>query len=178
MFACSSTAPSPTMQYYLLDTASDKSMSDVVNSTVSIELTSLPDYLNQSSLVMLIDDHKMEVARFHSWADRLADSIARVTEYESSLILLERTAPISCRACYNIRLNIEHFYPSLEGDVFLSGYYEYTDMREETRRIRFSIKDEMRQDGYQEAVKTMRNMLITLSEQMMRDIETRSDKDV
>jgi uncharacterized lipoprotein YmbA len=178
VFACTNTAPAPTMQYYLLDTASDKSSADALEDAVSIELAYLPDYLNQTSLVMLIDEHKMEVARFHSWADRLADSIARVIEYESHRILLERTTPSRCKACYDLRLSIEHFYPSAQGDVFLSGYYEYTDMKEKTRRVRFSIKDEMLQDGYQEAVKTMRQMLVTLSMQITQEIETHSQADL
>lgn len=174
LFACTSSTPAPTMQYYLLDTASNKAPTDAVEDWVSIELISLPDYLNQHSLVMLIDDHKMEVARFHSWADHLANSIVRVAEYESNRILREHTALTSCRACYDLHLSIEHFYPSVQGDVFLSGYFQYTNTQGKTRRVRFSIKDEMRQDGYQEAVRTMRQMLVFLSMQMVQDIETHS----
>lgn len=184
MFSCTSTVAPPTMQHYLLDTAANHSSSSMtsksiikpgdVNEGVRIEVVSLPDYLNQSSLVMLVDEHKMEVARFHSWADRMDESIESVTEYETNRILLEGNIESVCKLCYDLRLSIEHFYPTSQGDVFLTGYFEYTDALENVKRARFNLRDEMLEDGYQEAVKTMRRMLVSLSEELAKHVAASS----
>jgi hypothetical protein len=161
--ACTSTPPPPTMQYYLLDTANSRMSGDDGRQVAQVRVISIPDYLNQSAMVMMVDEHKLDVARYHSWADRLIDSIARVVEYEYNRRLAALGPLTDCDSCYDIGLSIEHFYPTSEGEVFLTGYYQYESAEQKIIRQRFSLRGKMPADGYQAATVEMRRLLVELS---------------
>ena len=164
--ACSSSAPAPSMNHYVLDTVRDHSGSDVEVQLAQVRVLSIPDYLNQNALVMMIDDHKLELARYHTWADRLSDSIAKVVEYEYNAQLAKSANISACESCHQIGLSIEHFYPTSTGDVFLTGYYQYQNENKELIKRRFNLSGAMQADGYQAAVAEMRRLLKELSEQI------------
>ncbi len=164
--ACGAVAPVPTMQHYLLDVAPKQNSGSAGAQIAQVRVISMPDYLNQSSLVMMVDDHRMQIARYHSWADRLNDSVARIVEYEYNKRLASGVEIKDCQYCYSIALSIEHFYPTSEGDVYLVGYYQYETEQRETVKQRFNLSGKMKADGYQAAVAEMRALLVLLSQQI------------
>lgn len=167
--SCSSALPAPKMQYYLLDLAPSQTSNEPQVQIAQVRVTSMPDYLNQSSLVMMVDTHKMEMARYHSWADRLNDSVARIVQYEYNKRLTESGYNEACEQCYRIALSIEHFYPTSDGDVYLAGYYQYETEQKEVVKQRFNLAGTMQADGYQAAVEEMRRLLVMLSERIAVD---------
>lgn len=168
--ACAAVAPAPKMQYYLLDVAPTHSGSDPGVQIAEVRVISMPDYLNQSSLVMMIDEHRMEIARYHSWADRLNDSVARIVTYEYNQQLSQITNIKDCENCYKMALAIEHFYPTSDGDVLLVGYYQYETEQQVLVKQRFNLQGTMQADGYQAAVSEMRALLVILAQKMASEV--------
>ncbi|MFC4701938.1 membrane integrity-associated transporter subunit PqiC [Glaciecola siphonariae] len=162
--ACSSSGPGPKVQYYLLDTASDRSLTtDGASQLAEVRVGAVPDYLNQNALIMMVSEHTLEIARYHKWADRLTDSIARVVEYEYNQALIVSEADSACEQCRSIVLFIEHFYPTADGDVFLTGFYQYNNDQSAPIKKRFNLQGRIQGDGYKAAVVEMRQLLVELS---------------
>lgn len=172
LMSCATVDPSPKMQHYLLDIAPKQNGTSNVAQIAEVRVISMPDYLNQSSLVMMVGEHRMEIARYHSWADRLNDSVARIVEYEYNQQLVSARANVSCDYCHRISLSIEHFYPTSDGDVYLSGYYQYQNEARDLIKRRFNLKGAMQADGYAAAVVEMRALLILLSQQIAEQTQS------
>nr|WP_136250235.1 ABC-type transport auxiliary lipoprotein family protein [Ningiella ruwaisensis] len=167
---CTSSAPAPQMQHYILDSAADRLAMTAKVQKVDVRIASIPDYLNTNNLVMQTEDHQMVLARYHAWANRLSDSIASIVAFEVNEQVAGKEWADDCVACQDIALHIEHFYPTSQGDVFLVGHFEYSGLNKEKQRIRFSYAGEMEAGGYASAVKEMRALLLQLSGQISESL--------
>lgn len=164
--ACSSSGQAPQMHHYVLDDVAERFDDNANLQIAEVSVIAIPDYLNQNALVMMVDNHKLEIAQYHTWADSLNDSIARVVEHEYNNLLAASPDTKRCDDCHRIAISVERFYPSSDGKVYLSGYYRYQNNDKEVVKRRFNLSGEIQSDGYQGSVAEMRRLLTKLSEEI------------
>jgi uncharacterized lipoprotein YmbA len=109
------------------------------------------------------------VANYHLWADPLANSIHRAITMDlmsgsENLLLVE-----TCSDCAVIRLVVDHFYPSLDGNVHLSGRFAIR-YHEQTVNHPFSLLRAQSEDGYSAAVADMRVLVKELSNKVKQSL--------
>lgn len=76
-----------------------------------------------------------------------------------------------CSYCLSIQIYVEHFYPTATSDLVFSGYYEIKDKQgDSTHYQRYAFKEPLAADGFSAAVQQMHDMLNTLSDQVLFDI--------
>lgn len=191
LFGCSS-APNST-SYYLLNnqvSASAISQQELAESPsiesekatvlLSVELA---DYLNSPYLVMQINQHKIEYATFHMWAEPLADSSFNALLSDLNLVSTTlkfkpepqfRGAKASQHAELSVQIN--YFHVTAQSKVILSGGYEYQshkgadlDVSQNDIQV-FSFESPLQQDGYSDSVAQMRDLIKKLAKQIASNI--------
>lgn len=168
--ACTST-PAPQSKIYVLDDLPNSVANDAAE-LIAINKIELPDYLNQGKLILRQQDQQILVANYHIWADDLPDSIRRVLAYELSNNGQEYRAVNSCSACDELTVRVDHFYPTDTGEAVLAGSYTYSRSDAESEIYKqFSFSRALREDGYDEAVYQMRQLLLQLSGDIARGID-------
>lgn len=158
--ACSS---NPKMHYYLLD--SDFKVNSQINmkNKIMLEDIVVPMYLKQSKIVLREKKQKIALARFHSWGESLPHQVKRLllnylnSENDATGFVKE------CDKCKKLEIEINHFYPTSEGDVFLNGYFYLRENGKILLVEHFYIKKELEVGGYDEAVKKMSMALVDLA---------------
>lgn len=158
--ACAN-APLPQSKIYVLDDLPDRVSNDAT-ALIAINKIELPDYLNQRKLVLRQLDQQILIANYHIWGDDLPDSIRRVLAHELSNNGQEYRVVNSCSACGELTIRVDHFYPTDSGEAVLAGSYTYSQDEAQIYK-QFSFKRILREDGYDEAVYQMRQLLLELS---------------
>ncbi|MEP0355105.1 PqiC family protein [Paraglaciecola sp.] len=173
---CSVTESVPEIQYYLLDAMPTEQEIKLSTKQINIPPIDLPDYLQQPNLVMRGEQQQMHMARYHSWADNLGDSIRRVMAIELSQPTSDTNKANTCSPCVNLYLSIQHFYPTQDGQVILSGEFtieQSSQMKKHTQPFFFS--QPLKASGYGQSVVQMRKMLSLLAnqikEQMVKQVK-------
>lgn len=173
--SCSTTSDTPDMHFYLLDDVPsiDSRYSDesVTDTQIQLSAIQLPDYLKQRQLVIKQNSNQLKIANYHSWADDLGDSIQRVLmnnlnaktdNYRSGYRFSG-----NCGSCSRVIISIEHFYPTEQGQVVLSGSMQLIDPQGASKaRNGFLFTNELAEDGYDNAVSQMRELLGELTLQI------------
>ncbi len=162
--SCSTTTEVQSISYYLLDPVPREAQRKSATKSIQVSAINLPDYLRQNRLVIRKQSNQIQQASFHSWADSLSDSIRRVLIND----LNERSADYSfvanCGDCQSVQISIDHFYPTEEGQVVLSGLLEIEADEETTYREQFFFSNRLRADGYDNSVGQMRELLEELGQ--------------
>ncbi len=170
VFACASTEPTSSIKYYVLDAHPAPIRQSLSDYLIQVLPISVPQYLDQPNLVLRESDQKMRIASYHSWADNLADSIQRVLVNELNRKNTDFSMAYECKDCAALGVLIEHFYPTANGDVVLSGSYTLDVGHGTPHRSHFFFTKALAADGYSEAVKQMRQLLEELAEQLSGDL--------
>ena len=165
--ACASISSGPPeVKLYLLESLPTQVSNDA-QKQISVGRISVPGYLNQSNLVMRHANQRFEIAHYHAWAESLPTSIRRVLREQLNQSVNHYTFVNQCHDCGSLDIEIEHFYPTSDGDVYLSGYYTLTAQRANDSIYRsFTISAQLDADGYDAAVKEMREVIVRLSQQI------------
>lgn len=161
--ACSTfSKPAPIHKYYILDEMPSVGDSDLV-SVILIKNILVPDYLKQRNLILRQKDQQIAIANHHSWADDLVMSIQRVLTKELSRDTERFQRDKICINCFELTINIDHFYPTESGSAFLAGSYSLSNLKSKAQSSQhFSFESALGNDGYAEAVYQMRQMLSLL----------------
>ncbi|WP_251360207.1 membrane integrity-associated transporter subunit PqiC [Kangiella sp. TOML190] len=164
--ACSSSPPA--MNYYLLDSTPVAIDPSPGQTLIKLSDVSVPNYLDQTNLVMRDANHKLIVANYHSWADDMSNTIRRVLMADLNQASNNYSFVSSCETCTNLEVSVEHFYPTQQGDVILSGTYQLKD--DSSLRRNFLIKNSLPASGYEQSVATMRESLKQLAQEINQDL--------
>ena len=169
---CSSTAIlKPQAKFYLLDSLPVTESNNAKN-IIAIHRISIPAYLDQPNLVMRQADQQIIIANYHSWADNLRDSIRRVLRSELNRSGKDFRFEETCQACGDLTITIRDFYPTDAGEVFLAGSYSLIKEPEQTaKQVHFSLRGNMQDSGYDEAVNQMRQLLLKLSQHIRSNLK-------
>ena len=168
--ACGTLKQAPDTTYYLFDADPVAQQHKVTEARIKLEKVTLPDYLSGSQLVMRESEHELIKANYHSWADSLDESIERALLNDLNNINAENEFVVWCSPCDSISVTIEHFYPSAEGKLLLSGYFEISKSKGENKLSHFQLLDELSVDGYANAVKQMRAQISELAAQINQNL--------
>ncbi len=163
--ACVTSTTTPDTFYYVLNSQSGL-QSKVEKSTakqVKIQTVKLPDYMKQANLVLKLSDHQIKLANYHFWAEDLSQSITRAIVNDLNQQHQNISFTQQCSACDKLSITIDHFYPTEGGDVLLTGSYEMRINDKELTQARFSLKTELNEGGYDEAVAKMRQLVAELA---------------
>lgn len=162
--ACASSEIATKNRYYILDDIAQKNATNgkIVDksSVTKIRTVVVPSYLNQSNLVLKLNNHQIKIAHYHFWADDLRQSIQRILINDLNKHHSTISYASECITCDELVITIEHFYPTETGEVVLAGtYYNTNDYIHKN----FLLQKELNQGGYDEAVAVMRNLLSELA---------------
>jgi uncharacterized lipoprotein YmbA len=171
LMGCVTSSPAPESFHYILDNLSasnSQTEAPAENlSTIKVLPINLPDYLRQPNLVLKLSDHQVKIANYHYWAEDLTISIQRVVLKE--LNASTTTSYTSrCTQCDELAISIDHFYPTEQGDVVLSGSYELVSQDGTTSTNNYSLSKKLSSGGYNDAVATMRILLGDLAQQITK----------
>jgi len=168
--ACGTMKQAPDVTYYLFDADPVAQKYKATELKIKIEKVTLPDYLSSSELVMRESGHVLIKANYHSWADSLDESIQRALLNDLNNMNAESEFVVWCSPCDSISVTIEHFYPSAEGKLLLSGFFEVSKSKGENKLSYFQLVDELSVDGYANAVKQMRAQIAELAAQINQNL--------
>ncbi|GAA6139768.1 membrane integrity-associated transporter subunit PqiC [Arenicella sp. 4NH20-0111] len=161
--ACASSSNALTqVSYYLLDASPVRTQETLVQANselkpIMLGRVSLPDYLNQSKLVLKLDKQEVRLANYHNWAEPVTVAVTRILRRELNAAQSLYRVLDSCSECDKLSVDIEHFYPTSEGDVILSGVYSWRHKGRDEKPVYrdFIFTRELQVGGYREAVEQM-----------------------
>ncbi len=162
--SCSSTTDDQSISYYLLDPLPVQVQRRPGAESIQLLPINLPDYLRQNRLVIRKGGNQIQQAGFHSWADGLSDSIRRVLINNLNEASADYSFVKNCGNCKGLLISIDHFYPTEDGQVVLSGLLEIEADEEATVREPFFFSNRLRADGYDNSVSQMRELLDELGQ--------------
>lgn len=181
--ACS-TAPNST-RYYLLSghqpNASiyekNRRIHPAAQEKISVSLQ-LPEYLNQPSLVMQIDEHQIHYALFHVWAEPLLMGTTKSlladlnSQTDASEFVNARTSKWD-KPSSHLGVQVDYFHITQDSRVVLSGQYRLGDGTR-SRILSsgpFSFEQKLRADGYEPSIAQMRQLVSELASELISQIE-------
>lgn len=164
--SCATNTRAPEITYYLFDAQPLAQKQKKTNSRISVNKVNLPDYLSTNQLVMRDSGHILIKANYHSWADSLDEAMQRALVNDLNHLNDDTQFVHRCDACRSVRVTVEHFYPSANGTLLLSGFFEVSTPNKAEQLTRFQLLSELDSDGYASAVKQMRIQVSTLAEQI------------
>jgi len=158
-------APVAQVHYYLLNTPSLKKSEQAPLSTkkqnlLTIKQVVLPQYLNQASIVMLIDHNQLHYARYHVWAENLNIAITKQIKH---VIAQQNNVSNSTQ----VTIEIDHFYPTEQSEVILAGHYRFKKANNDKQLVNFSFKQALKSDGYAQAVLQMQQLVTLLAQDII-----------
>lgn len=169
--SCSTKNPNK-VSYYLLDP--NPSVSNQLHTKdaqlVRIQAIKLPSYLDKANLVMLDSNNKLVFANYHSWADNFSSAIYRVITNDLNASQHKKLFVSDCKDCSSLKISIEHFYPTEQGEVILSGKYLFRQHNKELRNG-FFLKENLEIDGYIHSVNKQRLLLKKLAAEINQQIQ-------
>lgn len=175
--ACINTQAPPDTFYYVLEANPRPQQNNTATKRFKVLPVLLPNYMNQANLVLKLSDHQIKVSNYHYWADDLRTSIQRVLINELNSISNVGSFASTCGKCDTIEVAVDHFYPTQSGEVFLAGSYniELNSDRPNTDssqlQFRFNFQSQISEGGFEDAVKTMRQQLSQLAEQINHSVD-------
>ncbi|MGS0676656.1 PqiC family protein [Shewanella sp. 125m-1] len=191
LFLTGCSSASNTSSYYLLNSytsagvaAPDLSKRGELSEKANVELTvQLAEYLNSPYIVMQINQHKLNYASFHMWAEPLADETLKALQLDlnalSNTLKFVSTAKVSeTNKQAHLSIQIDYFYVTAQSKVVLSGRYQYnnsSEMGTESKGAQsieqaFTFEEPLEADGYSQSVTQMRSLLLTLAKQITANI--------
>lgn len=130
--------------------------------SLKIGLIELPDFLQTRALAMQVAKNEIILARHHSWADRLDDSIVAVLELSLARVRPQlstvETSDVACR----LALRFDRFHAAERGEVLVSGHYSL-EVNGATIRREFDVSRVLSVGGYANAVSELRLALNDLA---------------
>ena len=184
LYGCANSTAIPDTFYYVLeatpslDSSPKQSASSneqhISNSGVakyfSVSPVKLPLYMNQANLVLKLSDHKIKVSNYHYWAEDIGTSSQNIIIKELRQLMPQIGVYSRCQDCINIDIEIEHFYPSEQGEVYLSGSFTLKTGNRISAHS-FSFKQALENGGFEESVSVMRELLSSLAREIGNKIK-------
>lgn len=174
--------PTPEIKYYLLsstDIETRVTSSERNRQVLGIAPVTVADYINTEGLALLSNQNQLRIARHHRWAEKPEHAIARTLQTDLSG-LLERirvdNALESNSRHWNVRLrlHIDQLHGTEAGEAIVSGFWrlDQPESDEVLASQRFLLRKPLAQPGYGEMVRTIRELLRGLSDQIATELRS------
>ncbi|SEL73408.1 hypothetical protein SAMN05216262_11953 [Colwellia chukchiensis] len=178
--ACSSTKRIET-QYYLLDspTLASAEPIEVTKSkpTILVTVATLPEYLQQTNLLLQLSDHQLHFAKFHQWAEPLqvglVNSLVRELNKDADKNHYQATTDIATPSYDGeLKLVVTAFQPTHQSQAMFSGHYTLNSFQSNSvkKQQAFHLTVPLNADGYHHAVMQLRQLVQQLAAQIRRDL--------
>ncbi len=123
----------------------------------------LPQYLKQMQLVMLKSDNQLHFSRYHLWAENIEQSIRKsLKQALTQVVWLNQSMNIETSNPVNLVIEIDDFYPTIQGKVVLTGRY-WLQNSDLNKQVNFTFVEPLQQDGFAASVKQMHALLELLA---------------
>jgi uncharacterized lipoprotein YmbA len=175
MGGCSSDPVNSTQYYLLSNQQTNQSSTEPLKQKITVlKVLELPQYLNQSQLVLQMNDHQLHYADFHMWAEPLKEGFTKALMMDLNRInspvqfVSERLKrPTDKNTLY---VELAFFHADNDSQVTLSGQYWFKDENNETmlQPYHFSFKQQLSQDGYASSVAQMRQLVGLLAAEVVK----------
>lgn len=139
----------------------------------------LADFLKQTGLIMQVNQHQLQPARSHLWAESLDEGIKKSLLHDLKLANLDYTVSgdyqwLAGQARYEVQINIDQFHATHHSSVVMSG--SYWIISTQTKKVLlnrdFSYQGELKEDGYEHAVSRLRDLIRQLSLQIGESLKS------
>lgn len=177
--ACSSVSNST--RYYLLNSYQtvesidelDRGIQRAAQEKIAVSVQ-LPEYLNQPSLVMQIDEHQIHYALFHVWAEPLLLGTTKAlladlnSQTETAEFVNARSLKWASPSSH-LDVQIEYFHITNDSRVILSGQYRLDDGAHSQILLSgpFSFEQKLLADGYEPSIAQMRQLVSELAAELI-----------
>lgn len=168
--ACATSSLPPSISYYVLDESVIVRTTTDRNKQLQVSLLQMSSYLHQPNLILKDNNHKVNVANFHLWADPLDSSMKRAISNDLMLLNDELEVVRDCSDCISLKIWVDHFYPSTTGQVYLSGAYVLSNITVAPINRRFNLVGTQKRDGYASSVTEMRRLVTELAAQIASEL--------
>lgn len=111
---------------------------------VSIGRLTLPDYLYDDALVLLLNDQEVHHARQHRWAEPPPTAIERYLAQRINARMAMRAALPPAE----VSVDIEELIGNIDGNISLRASYRISDAKGPVRSERYSRQLQQPTDGY------------------------------
>jgi uncharacterized protein len=145
---------------------------------VILQTVELADFLRQPQLVMQVNDHQLQKAYYHYWAEDLAEAISR--ELLQDLNAASTTFNFESSSGrfigdhqLELYVRIDRFHPSDRSDVTLAGQYWIVSQHDSktVTSNHFVFQSSLKADGFTQAVKQLRALVSELSTHIAKAVE-------
>lgn len=172
LLACGTT-PS-TLHYYVLDqdtSAYQQNKPNIEVEKITLSKVILANYLQQPSLSIEQDDHKIYYANQHLWAEDLDSAIARTLTNDFNLssnehYMLSNSDPNASEGKYQLQVQLDHFSATQSASVILAGKYWILEGQSTIINRHFYFEKTLLQDGFSHSVSLQRQLLKQLAAQI------------
>ncbi len=161
--------------YYVLNTNA-KVQNERSGKVIMLEAIKLSLYLKRRNLITLDGRFELIYAKHHLWAEDLQSGIWRVINDNFNQRSAKFHMVSSCKDCKRVSIEITEFFPSIDGEVVLNGYFtiygneDLVGVSAQSESVPFSYKKVMEEAGYKEAVRKMSGLLSELAIDLDRSL--------
>jgi len=154
LFACAS-SPNQETHYFVLNLNQSAGKNTVLSAgEIDFQNIQLAKFLDQPGIVLQTEQHKVEIASFHRWAEPLKKNIHRYVSQSTGITANKGSAQ-------RLEINILQFHGTQDGLALVSGYWKLDNVLHS-----FSYQAPLEEPGYAELVK----QLAILLDQLCADI--------
>lgn len=157
-------SPAKKSNYYLLNSTSIQSGTNqlMAQPDYVLERIRMPDYLVQPNLIMQLSDHRLHYASYDMWAENLQAGVSKVliSELQNKGLKIHDHTETDLEV-NRLFIRIDHFYPTDDSQVILSGKYWVEDPvnKKVLSGNHFKFQEKLERDGYAHAVAKMRELV-------------------
>jgi len=130
---------------------------------------------------MLIGENQLHYARYHLWGESLDHGIAKYIKQVVNIFGNRENVnkELGDRELRNLddnndktlklTIEIDHFYPTDQAQVILSGRYWLKNKANKKQVFEFAFKQALSADGYSQAVKQMHALIEQLAKKIIKN---------
>jgi len=144
---------------------------------IVVSVKDLPEYLEQSHLVIQMADHQLHYANFHMWAEPLKQGLkkallADLTKHNSEVNFIAESRGLNQDNLTTLSVNVDFFHSTAESKVVLSGLYwlESSEKNGQYNNQSFHFELLLDKDGYPHSVEKMRFLVSQLATKILDGI--------
>lgn len=177
LMACSTKPGS--FRYYQFDAETQQfqsSLEDLTQKTaITLSLT-VPDYLKQNKMVILIDDNELQFSPLHLWAQLPAKALhsqmrKSINHSASNWHVTSGHHGVRQDSNFRLHINLSHFYPTVSGEVVMAGDWLFSVDEKPQTKSGFSYRRALDENGYAAALKTKAILIEQLAQEINVQIE-------
>ena len=152
------------------------------NQLVGLAAVEVPAYLKRSELMVQVGPQELRPARYHRWAEQLAQNVRRYLRDRLSTALgtnVEVNARLRDRWDVEIDVAIEELHGDMDGRALLSASYFIVRPAQPARvkRDRVRLTESQSWDGYDGLVDVQSRLLDELARRIAADVSEMDEMD-